>query len=431
MKTRKLFYTIVLIINFNPLSAQYVFIWSAGLYGEEKTECYSTLEECETARRRKDSQLKGSRSISTRCHYLPNVCSPPTPPKPDPKPEWYCPETRTYYWTKEARDNAKSEYLRVKAAEEKRIAEEEEERRRKEDEKLTKTADDVRAKTGYIPIAPIPELKPEAMPTKRYSNVSSASNTKSIAGTGITPYTPNSKTPKENTVYKSDRGYSLFCGIAADKTGKNCPLSEEEYLYCIVNQLQNHDAPRCQDINRKYQQVWHDIISKDPSYKLYQDFMEDFRDMGIDAANIWVSCGLGIALTPAGEVVIAGPQAAVTKLLKELSRGKPIDDFEMWKEVAKAGALAYTADGLKACIKTGNPMFDAIGKAMVDVEVERFKNKSVTGDKLGEILVVNFGGAALEVALQGKENKIYREPMKAVFKTGALDTSNKKKKHRK
>ena len=60
------------------------------------------------------------------------------------------------------------------------------------------------------------------------------------------------------------------------------------------------------------------------------------RDLGIDIADIWIFTGISIAFTPASKVAIAGPQKAIFALLKELNHGKPINDLEMWKNVAKA-----------------------------------------------------------------------------------------------
>lgn len=207
------------------------------------------------------------------------------------------------------------------------------------------------------------------------SNAGNKSNSGLIQlSTSISNYAPK----QESTVYESDRGYGLLCGIATEHTGRDFPLSKGEYLRCIVNQLENHDTPECKEVDRKYQQFWHDVISKNPEYKLYQDMVDDLVETGIDIANIWVSCGVAIGLGPTGRIVIAGPQAAVVTLLKELNRGKQIDDLEMWLKVAQSGAVAFSTASIKANINTGSPMRDAIGKAIVDMGVEAFNGEGNT-----------------------------------------------------
>ena len=308
---------------------------------------------------------------------------PSDPPKPEPKPEYYCSETRTYYWTKEARDNAKSEYLRAEAAETKRKADEEAESRRIETERVQAVVANTMSQVkGYEPIAPTPELK-RVMPTGGASNVSSVSNTKSIAGNGIPLYTPNSKTPKENTVYKNDHGYSLLCGIAADNTGRAFPLSEGEYLDCIVN-TRNWNAPDCREAKREYQQFWHGIISKDPAYTLYQDMLADLAEAGIDIAAEAFSISVALAFGPGAFFAKAGFGSGgkfAAELAKAVIRGESLESSQVW---LKAAIAAMGAVG------TGNKALDIVVKTSTTMAGEYIKGKKteVILTQGGETLII-------------------------------------------
>ena len=135
---------------------------------------------------------------------------------------------------------------------------------------------------------------------------------------------------------------------------------EADWNNCTKNS-KNFFTTECKNFQKKYNQFWRDVITKDPSYEVYQKFEKELVDLGIDGLDILTTAGVTMAFTPAGRVVVAGPQAAVFTLLKELNQGKSIDDPEVWKKVA----ISAGAAGLKAGIKADNPLGTAVGKSVV------------------------------------------------------------------
>ena len=184
-----------------------------------------------------------------------------------------------------------------------------------------------------------------------------------------------------NTIPASYTSKGTYHGVLQDlaqSIGKNISdyFSKDDWEYC--QNSKNFFTPRCKKFQKDYNRFWRDVINKEPMYEIYQKLERELVDMGIDIANIWVTAGVTIAFTPAGKVVVAGPQEAVFTLLKELNQGKSIKDPEVLVKVA----AAFSSSEISAGIDTGSPLRDAAGKAVVTTSFTIIKGE----DNNSEIL---------------------------------------------